>query len=214
MDVADLEALVTGLYDELGLDPERPPSAFRIARAWLGAGSVERVHALAGPPATRYRVGGQTRIAVKRSLPDAYANFFCGHELGHLLLQRVGAVFDEHDEERAADYLGACVVLPRAYVMRVYRAEGFAPRVLAEECCVTETAGALRFGEVVTLPLAVDAPTGVRKRGPEHWVWPDDQTVHRWATPPPPPPGLARVRLTDQPRRVALLADEDVREVG
>lgn len=210
MDVGDLEALALQLYAELGIDPAEPPSLFQVARAWLGAGAVERPHAMAGPPAKAFRIGARDRIAVKASVPLEYAHFYIGHELGHLLLRRAGYVGDE--EEACADYLGAALLMPRPAVVATYRAEGFAPEALAEAVVCTQTAAALRLAEALGLPLAAVSPANVRVRGPEAFVWPDEATVRAWAA--RPRPGLARVRLTDQPRRVALLADEDAADVA
>jgi hypothetical protein len=69
---------------------------------------------------------------------------------------------------------------------------------------MTQTAAALRVGEADQLPLAVVAKV-VRTRGPEAFQWPGEDVLRRWAT--KPPPGLARARLTDDPKRVVLVAD-------
>jgi hypothetical protein len=210
MDLGELEALAIQLYEEVAIDPTEPPSMFRVARAWLGAGAVERPHVMAGPPAKAYRIDGRDRIAVKASVPLEYASFYIGHELGHLLLRRAGYVGD--DEEACADYLGAALMMPRPAVVATYKAEGFAPRALAELVGCTQTAAALRLGEAMRLPLAAVSPALVRVRGPEAFVWPDEGTIRSWAA--RARPGLMKVRLTDQPRRVALLADEDTSDVA
>jgi hypothetical protein len=208
MDLDDLEGLALALYAELGVDPEQPVTTFRLARAWLGT-TVERRH-LVATPAAMQRFGGKTTIVVRPSATLEYAHFFVGHELGHLLLEREG--YAGEDVEACADYLGAALMLPRAAVVATYKAEGFAPRALAETVVCTQTAAALRLGEVVRLPLAAVSPQLVRVRGPEVFVWPDEGTVRTWAS--RPRPGIAKVRLTDQKGRVALVADDDVSEVG
>ncbi len=205
MDVGELEALALVPYLEKSIDPSAPPSLFVLARAWLGAGSVERPHGMA-TPSSKFRVGGQDRIAVKRSIQIEYAHFLVGHEMGHILLEHAGYIGD--DEELCADYIGAALMMPRPAVVATYRAEGFAPRALAEQVVCTQTAAALRFAEAMVLPLAAVAPGAVRVRGPEAFVWPDEGTIRSWAA--RARPGVTKIRLTDQPRRVALLADEDV----
>lgn len=205
LDLAELEGYALALYQELGIDPAEPVTTFRLARAWLGPGTLERVANLTTPAKT-YRVGGRDRIAVRSSVPIEYAAFFVGHELAHLLLRRAGYIGD--DEEACADYLSAAVMMPREFVLAIDRSDGFAPRIVAELVGCTETAYALRYGEVKRVPLAAVSPGAVRVRGPEAFIWPEERTIRSWAQ--KPGPGLARVRLTDQPRRVALLADEDV----
>lgn len=212
MDPGELEGIALALYNEIGEDPERPPSAFRLARAVPGVGPVERPRNMIGPAVT-FQVAGKDRIAVKASIPLEYAHFYVGHELGHILLRRNGLACGGEREERAADYLGAALLMPRAAVRAVYRAEGFAPAALAEIIVCTQTAAVLRLGEVVGTPLAAISPALVRVRGPETWIWPDEVTIRRWAS-GRSRPGLAKVRLTDQPRRVALVGDEDFSETG
>ena len=204
MDPHELEGLALVPYTETGIDPADPPPIFDLVRAYLGV-RVERPGHMAGL-ATSYRMGGKDRIAVRAGVVVEYAQFYAAHELAHVVLRRVGHPGAE--DEPHANYLGAAMLLPRAAVAASYRAEGFAPRALAEAIVCTQTAAALRFGEVLGAPLAAVSPAVVRVRGPSAWVWPDEDTIRAWAQ--RPRPGLSRVRLTDQPRRVALLADDDV----
>lgn len=204
MDPADLEGLALIPYHETGLDPEDPPPVFDLVRAWLGV-RVERPANMAGATGRTFRVDGRDRIAVRAGLPVEYAHFAAAHELAHVVMRRAGD--PEHADDERANYLGAALLMPRAAVRAVHRAEGLAPRALAEAIVATQTAAALRFGEVLGAPLAAVSPGAVRVRGPSGWVWPDEPTIRRWAT--RPGPGVARVRLTDQPRRVALVAGDD-----
>jgi hypothetical protein len=207
MDLGDLEALAVEAIEAVNEDPERPPSAFRLARAHLGAGSVDRPRMMVGPPAVTFEVAGQQRIAIKASVPLEYAHFCCAHELGHVLLARAGFRGPLDEEEVCANYLGAALLMPRPAVRSFYRAEGLSPRRLAKVIVCTQTAAALRFGEVLMSPLAVVAPASVRVRGPEAWVWPDERTIRRWAS-GRPGPGVAKIRLTDQ-KRVALVGSDN-----
>ena len=208
MDLGELEALALSLYAELEVDPERPPNTVRLARAWsIG---VER-RPLVATPAALQRFAGKTTIVVRPTVAPEYLNFFVGHELGHVLLERAGYVGE--DLEACCDYLGAALMLPRAAVRAAYQAEGLrAPRVLADSLMCTQTAAALRLGEVVGVPLAAVSPALVRVRGPDAFVWPDEATIRSWAA--RARPGLTKVKLTDQRGRVALVADEDVSDVG
>jgi hypothetical protein len=142
---------------------------------------------------------------IARHLPPLYAHFAIAHEIGHYLLRRARFVGD--DEERAADYLGAALIAPRRAFLAARRAMGDDLPNLARTFGMTETAAALRLGEVCHVPLAVVAPQTVRVRGPEEWVWPDESTLRRWAR-GLAQPGIRKVRLTDDPRRVVLDAED------
>lgn len=202
MDAEDLEGLALLPYLEKQIDPEDPPPVFELARAFLGV-RVERPAMLAGKLAASFRVDGRDRIAVRAGLPIEYAHFYAAHEMAHVLMRRAGAARPE--DEQAADYLGAALMMPRAFVRLIARREGFAPRALAESTVCTQTAAVLRLGEVLCVPLAAVSPALVRVRGPESWVWPDEGMLRRWAR--RPGPGITKKRLTDQAGRVALVAD-------
>lgn len=208
MDLRDLESVADGAYADAGLDIERP-HVMRLAIALLGPGSIRRGPRPIHGPAALLRVGDAWRIVLSRSLPQRYALFAIAHELGHWLIARhglVGAAGVGDDEERAADYLGGALLAPRRAFLAARRALGDDLSALAKTFSTTETGAALRLGEVLRLPLAVVAPQTVRVRGPEDWVWPDESTLRRWAR--RPAPGLRKTRLTDDPRRVVLDADE------
>jgi hypothetical protein len=205
VDIEDLEGLALLPYQEKGIDPEDPPPVFDLIRAWLGV-SVERPTVLAGKLATSFVIDGHDAIAVKSRLPIEYAHFYAAHELAHVILRRVRAIAPE--DEAAADYLGAALMMPRAFVRAVFRRDGYSPIALAESIVCTQTASALRLGEVLRVPMAAISPALVRVRGPESWVWPDEEIVRRWAR--RPRPGVTKKRLTDQRGRVALVIEEDV----
>jgi hypothetical protein len=166
---------------------------------------------MVGPPAQMYRINGQPRFAIKRSAPLEYQKFWLGHELGHYVFERAGYVGE--DIESVCDAFGAAVMAPRPAVLRLHQQFGLDFRKIADAVRATQTWAALRIGEVLRRPLAAVSPGAVRVRGPEAWVWPDESTLRRWAS-GRSRPGLAKVRLTDQPRRVALLGDEDASETG
>lgn len=200
MDVLELEGLAAALYDELDIDPAAPPGTYEIARRWLDR-SVLEVRNMVGPPAKTFDHG--RRIAVRASVPLEYRQFFVGHELGHLLLRRIDYVGE--DEEACADYLGAALMIPARAVVAAHREFGLDPRELADRIVCTQTAAALRFGEVLAVPLAAVSPAVVRVRGPE-WVWGDEATIRRMAA--RPGPGVRKIRITDGKGRAALVAEE------
>ena len=115
------------------------------------------------------------------------------------------ARYDGDDEEAAADYLGAALVAPRRAFASALRALGDDLAELAAVFRSTETAAALRVGEVTGRPLAVVAPHRVRVRGPESWAWPDESTLRAWAR--RGRVGVRRCRLRDDDRRMMLIAD-------
>lgn len=202
MDRAELEGLAEGAYREAGEDPARP-NVTRVARALLGAGSIVRGPRPICGPAALIRVGTEWRIYLAHSVPPTYAAFAVGHELGHWLLARAGV--RDNDEQPSADYLGGALIAPRPAFLAAYRAVGRDFRQLAAAFSTTETGAALRLGEVLHLPLAVISPALVRVRGPEEWAWPDESVLRRWAR--RPAPGIRKVRLSDDPRRVVLDAE-------
>ncbi len=199
----ELEGIAEAAYRDAGLDPEQPQLG-RLVRALLGPGAVERGPRPLSGPAALIRVHDEWRIVVGRRLPRLYALFAIGHELGHWLLARHG--FQSEDEERAADYLGGALLAPRRAFLAARRALGNDLPALAAAFSTTETGAALRLGEVLSQPLAVVSPQLVRVRGPEEWVWPDEGTLRRWAR--RGAPGLRKVKLTDDPRRVVLDIDD------
>lgn len=202
MEQLELEGIAESAYEAAGMDPERP-HVTRLARALLGPNAIQRGPRPLHGPAALVRVGAEWRIILARSLPTLYAVFAVGHELGHWLLARHGYVGD--DEERAADFIAAALIAPRRAFRAACRALGDDLVALADAFHMTETGAALRLGEVERRPLAVVAPQRVRVRGPEEWTWPDEATLRRWAR--RPAPGLRKVQLRDDPRRVVLDAE-------
>lgn len=210
MEPADLEGLAEALYRESGLDPSEPASPITIARAVLGEDAVELVprSALRLTRAKLARVGDQWRIFVKRPVEREELNFFVGHELAHWAMRREGARFDdEADEERAADYLAGCLVATGTAFRRAMRAVGEDLPELANVFQATQSCIALRLGEAGAHDLALVRPGLVRVRGQLSFVWPREEEIVRWAR-GAAPSGVVKTRLTDDPRRVVLFADE------
>lgn len=200
----ELEGIADGAYLDAGLDADQPHVA-RLARALLGPNAITKAPRPIHGPAALVRIGDEWRIVIGRHLPPLYAHFAIAHELGHYLLRQHG--YDGDDEERAADFLGAALIAPRRAFLAARRAVGEDLPDLARAFGMTETAVALRLGEVCHVPLAVVAPQTVRVRGPEEWVWPDESTLRRWAR-GRVQPGIRKVRLTDDPRRIVLDAED------
>lgn len=199
MEQLELEGIAEAAYRAVGQDPESP-HVLRLVRADLGPNAIRRGPRPISGPAALVRIYDDWYIYLARSLPPRYALFATAHEYSHLLLHRHG--YQGDDEERLADCLAAALIAPRAAFLRARRAFGDALPELANAFGTTETGAALRLGEVVRMPLAVVAPATVRVRGPESFAWPNESTLRRWAR--QPGPGLRKVRLTDDTRRVML----------
>lgn len=212
MDAGDLEGLAEAAYREAGAAPDEAESPATIARALLGRDAVEVVPAgaLRRSAASLVRVADQWRIYLRRGEPSVM-RFAVAHELAHWLLRRAGLAGTE-DEETAADYLGAALVAPRRAFLAALRALGRDLPELADAFVTTESLAALRFGETTLTPMALVRPGLVRVRSQLEFVWPEEETIRRWAS-GKPPTGLAKTRLTDDPRRV-VLTGEELEDVG
>lgn len=197
------EQLAFDFYERVNCDPAEPESPFKLARLFLGAGCIERGRFSA--PAVTFVANGRRRIAIRRGISIEYAAFYVGHELGHAMLEE--ASYRDDDVEQQCDLFAAALMAPRPAMLRLHREFGYNLEAIAGEVGSTETWAALRLGEVLHVPLAAIAPQRIRVRGPEEWVWPDEMTLRAWAR--RTPPGLAKTRLTDDPRRVVLVVDPD-----
>ncbi len=144
--------------------------------------------------------GDRVVIGYRQSLSEPYAEHSIRHELGHWAMRKCGVT----DSEEGADYIAAATAMPSAAFLACFRSVGDDLPQLALPFGVTETSAALRLGELLGEALAVVAPLSVRVRGPEDWVWPDTETVRRWAR--AGRPGLKKTRLRDDRRRVVLRA--------
>ena len=199
MDFVDVEVAVCGLYRKHGFEPDRPPTAFELARAMDVV--VDRPHAMVGSLARAFIGGGHRRVALKRSLAPERAHFALAHELGHLELgERCGS--GELAELRA-NHFAARAIMTEEFVREMIRQHG--PRAaleIAEHLCVTQTAAHLSVGEVRFVAVAVVSQRDVRTRGPEY-VWPAPEVIHRYET-KRPPTRLAKTRITDEPGRFVL----------
>ena len=206
MEPRELEGLAEALYHEAGFEPDEPESPVALARALIGRDAVEVVPpgTLRFTPAQLALVNSRWRIYVQRTEPAAMF-FSVAHELGHWALRREG--YQGQDEERLADYLGACIIAPATAFARAVKAVGDDMGELANIFDTTQSLVALRWGERTSTPLALVRPGLVRVRSQVEFVWPDERTITRWAR-GIPPRGLVKTRLTDDTQRVLLVADD------
>ncbi len=199
-----LEGIAESLYREAGEDPSEPVSPVRIARALINADVVKAVprHALRQSWAALTPIDGRWHIVVRRDVPDAELGHTIAHELAHWALRRANIP----DNEPSCDYLGAALVAPARAFRRAIKHLGADLPALADTFRTTESCVALRWGESTDTAVALVRPGLIRVRGQLEFVWPDEQTIVRWAK-GRPPRGLAKTRLTDDRRRVLLFGD-------
>ena len=146
------------------------------------------------------RVAGEWRIFVRRGVPQARARWLVGHEIAEWWhLQRA---YREDDLEARCDALGAALVAPRRVYLSARRHHGHDVRRLAGALRTTQSLVLLRGGECVGTPTAVVRQGGALVRG-EDFGWPELTlaAARRLRA-----PGLQRVAIRDEPKRVGLVA--------
>jgi len=192
---AEIEGAADGLLRWAG---DQAPGIVALAERLLGAGCVRAVHAGALPGvAAVARVGGNWRIYIRARASAEQQTFAIAHELAHWCL-------GETATETECDALAAALVMPWRPYLAAARSIGQSWSVLAQRFVCTESAVALRWGEVVHDPLVLIAPRVVRVRGAP-WTWPHDERQLR---------GLAKASrenvsvstLDGDHRRVLLIA--------
>lgn len=201
----ELEGIAEAILREGGQETDEAPRLLRLVTAHLGDDAIEYTPIRLPGDGALIRIYDAWRIYIRRRLTPERRAFVIAHELAEWWLKvRVG--YQGEDVEAAANYVAAAVLAPRhAFRLAVEDLGSDFPR-LAEAFRVTETHAALREAELARLPRAVVSPALVRVRGPEEWVWPAESVVRRWAR--GAAPGLRKTRLTDDPRRVVLDADD------
>lgn len=194
----ELEGVALALYKQAGLEPDTAADPVDMAERLLGDGCVRLVHSSALPAtAALARVGAEWRIYVRSLAPAPRQRFAVLHELGHYALG-AGAT------EEGCDAVAAALLLPGPAFRAAALELGADWPALAAQFGCTESAAALRWGEVIGAPLALIAPLTVRVRGLP-WAWPAEETAIR-ALATAPRPGLATARLRDDRRRVVVTA--------
>lgn len=182
-----------------GQDEGEPPRLLELVKRALGVG-VQTVHAWSLPgDAALATVHGQRRIYVRRGLPPERLRWAIAHELGHWAL---GLDSSTRENEDACDAFAAALLVPHGAFRSALKTAGSSYTKLARHFVTTESCAALRFGEVTGVPLALVAPARVRLRGDGH-AWPGEEALRSLAK-EPRVPGVRKVRLRDDARRVAL----------
>lgn len=183
----------------------RPPSAKALAEHHMGKGAIVRWPGRpGGPDAELVQIDGRPRVAIRSHLDRIALRWAVCHEVAEWHLLRLD--YRERDIEAVAEALTAALVMPREDFRAAMRELGRRDlRALAHEFMVTQTAAALRVGEAGFSPVAVVAPTHVHVRSDDDWAWPAEPELRRLAKARRLPTDVARVTLTDDRRRRALL---------
>lgn len=200
MDRADVEGDAVALYHHAGMHASDPPGIGRLVSKLLGA-KIERTSCMPrGRLAELVRVHGKWRIYVRRNVAATRLRFDAAHELAHWWYRQVD--YAGEDIEQRCDALGAAIIAPRPFYVDMRRDH---PEMLdlAEALGSTQSMAVLREGEVCGTPIALVYPSRVIIRGDE-WGWPSEAELRRVAR--TGHPALRRVQITDEGRRVALLA--------
>lgn len=204
MDTGAIEGLAVAFYKRHGRDPSMPCNAATLARAELGDNCIVRGVPLFGANAVTFWREGRRLIALRKNLPIPYALFHIFHELAHLIFEV--EKYEADDLERACDYLGACLMVPRPAAGKLYSVFGSDFSAIAEATKTTETMIALRLAEVRGTARVVLTPRKVYDRLPEEWVHPPDSILRELER--AKMPGLTKTRLRDDRKRIVLDFDQ------
>lgn len=110
----------------------------------------------------------------------------------------------EADVEDMADALAGALVAPRDAYRLALREVGLDLPALANDFRASQSCVALRLGEVTGRPIVLVAPR-LRSRG-EAFGWPSERALRRLARAEVMPDGVERRILTDDAKRVVLMA--------
>lgn len=207
MDLWDVDAVQQELFARAGLDPDEGVSPVAIAR---GLGIEVRVvsHPKFPGDGALVRLHDQWIAFVRGGISRERKRFALAHEIAEWALR---GVVDERIED-ACNAIAAALLAPRrAFVRRAREVGDVAFEQLALPFEISQTAAALRTGELQRVDLAVIRPGLVRTRGERLREVPQADLI-RWSR-GNVPNGVAKVKLTDDPRRTVLLV-EDLEDVG
>jgi len=205
VDYAEREGIAAAILRDAGQGDDEPVRLARLVIAHLGSRATEYLLGLRHD-AELTHIHDEWRIRVRHCLPLERRIFAIAHELAEWWL-RVRECYAADDVEDVANYIAAAIVAPARAFQRAVVALGHDLPALSDAFRVTETCAALRLGEVLHVPLAVITPRCVRVRGPEAWVWPDEETLRQWAQ-GRWVPRLRRTKLTDSQGRIVLNAQD------
>lgn len=204
MEPVDLEGIAAAILREAGQENDDAPDVGALVERLLGANGLVLVRGGLARDAVLEANGDGWAILARSALPDHRLRFVVCHELAEWWMS-TRERYQGDDAEAAANYIAAALIAPPTAFRAALRHHGRDFRALAAAFVASETTMALRDAELHRLARVVVAPN-LRVRGPESFVWPPERIIRVWAL--EGGPGLARTRLTDDPRRVVLDVDE------
>jgi hypothetical protein len=198
--MGDVEGDAIAIYRRAGYEADRSVSVVRLVRELLHT-EVMRAHLTGQRESDICTSNGKAFIAIRRGIAPARARWRIGHELAHWWYDLTG--YRGEDIEARCDALGAALVVPRPAWLSLRRRVGDDVRELAASLATTQSLVLLRRGECEGTPTALVEPRRVIVRGWD-FAWPDEAIVRRVAR--TGHPSLHKVTLTDEGRRVGLMA--------
>lgn len=186
----EIEAASIEIYRFAHFDPSCPPGIGTLAERLL------KTRIRIAPLRSRAelaRVNNEHRIYIREGTTVERMCFEIGHELAHWWFDLTG--YKPIDLERACCELGAALVAPAPFFSAVRKRIEDVPSVAAA-LRATQSLAALREGEVLHRPVLLVQPHRVLRRG-HPWPWPRNLRK--------PIPGVTKVKITDEAKRVALL---------
>lgn len=202
VDLWSVDAVQREIYQRAALDPDEPANMIALAMGLGLTVEVLRPAPFAGDGALA-RVYEQWRIYIRGGISRQRKRFACAHEIAEWALREV---IDEQIED-ACNAVAAALIAPRRAFTRTANDVGATCfEQLALPFDLSQTAAALRAGEVLGVELALTRPGLVRTRG-ERVQWPAAEIIARWAR-GTPPAGIRKVLLTDDARRTVLLVED------
>lgn len=212
------EALCDSLYQHTGYSPDAPPTAIPIAKACFGPDFIRLVPKTWGrrghPGISAARIdteSGEVRVLLPRGMHPRRAHWQVSYRVARWWMRRNGYVFGCGAESAEADsiseILAAAIVAPRrAFLASLLRHDGDLA-ALARAWCLEESSIALRIAEATRqVDAAVVDRDHVRVRLAIGRLPEDEGELRRLVALPVLPRGFVRVRLADDPTRVAMLA--------
>lgn len=208
MTPGDLDLAARRLRERAGLDEWDVALPGTIAELLFGDDGYEVVHGLG--PCGVLILGDSPVVRVNAGLSGLEQDFAAAHELGH---------YSDHLEhwglagialERACDVFAAALMMPAAPFLRALELFGDDWSQIAPLFGASETAAALRAGELTGRAVAVVGPQSCRARGEAQW--PDEQSLRAWRG--RCQPGIVSARLRDDPKRIVYLEASGRDETG
>lgn len=207
---AEVNGWVDWLYAALGFDPWNPPrDLLALANALFGRRRVliDRRRPMVkdamilpnGEP--NGALGSPWVLYLRPCIPRRQRKWAVAHEIAEWLLRNLR---DEPHIEQLADRLAAALIAPRQAYLAFHRVHGLDLAKQAKAFDTTESCMARRFGEATGTPSLLITPVAKDQRGAPFVFG---------ATPRDPAalvtlPGVRAIEITDDRRRVLLVAEE------